>query len=221
MVQRWRSVVAWLRHTAPPAPRLTPWGWTADGILAVLLTIAAVDRAMQAQDDPRNVIEPIIVGAPYAPLAPIPPMLPGSVHVQWSVFVLAALTTLPLLTRRRFPLLSFLIIAVATARLELEGAEFTWSVLAVLIAAYSAGTYSRYRNLALVCIVLVAILIIGGNGDNVPTGPLIFLLAVAGRPGCQRGTHLASAGPDPAAGTRGRHPARAGAGARPSRPRTA
>ena len=92
------------------------------------------------------------------------------------MFVLAALTTLPLLTRRRFPLLSFLIIAVATARLELDGAEFTWSVLAVLIAAYSAGTYSRYRNLALVCIVLVAILIIGSNGDNVPTGPLIFLL---------------------------------------------
>ncbi len=176
MVQRWRSAVAWLRHTAPPTPRLTPWGWTADGILAALLTIAAVNRAMQAQDDPHNVIEPIILGAPYAPIAPIPPILPGSVHLQWSVFVLAALTTLPLLTRRRFPLLSFLIIAVATARLELDGAEFTWSVLAVLIAAYSAGTYSRYRNLALVCIVLVAILIIGGNGDNVPTGPLIFLL---------------------------------------------
>ena len=75
-MQRWRSVVAWLRHTAPPPPRLTPWGWTADGILAVLLTIAAVDRAMQAQDDPRTVIEPIIVGPPYAPIDPIPPILP-------------------------------------------------------------------------------------------------------------------------------------------------
>jgi signal transduction histidine kinase len=180
IVQRWRSMVAWLRHTAPPPPRLTPWGWAADGILAVLLTIGAVNGAMQVQDGPHKVIEPIIVGARYAPIAPIAPIPPGSVHLQWWEFVLAALTALPLLTRRRFPLLSFLIIALATARLfELNGADFTWTVLAVLIAAYSAGTYSRYRNLALVSIVLAAILIIGGNGDNVPnlaSGPLIFLL---------------------------------------------
>jgi signal transduction histidine kinase len=180
IVQRWHSVVTWLRYTAPPAPRLTSWGWTADGILAVLLTIGAVNGVLQAQDGPHNVIEPIIVGAPHAPFPPIRPILPGSVHLQWWVFVLAALTALPLLTRRRFPLLSFVIIAVATARLsEIGGADFTWSVLAVLIAAYSAGTYSRYRHLALVSIVLVAIMIIGGNGDIVPnlaTGPLIFLL---------------------------------------------
>jgi len=176
-------MVAWLRHTAPPQPRLTPWGWTADAILAVLLTIGAVNGAMQAQDGPHNVIEPIIIGAPYAPsvpIPPIPPILPGGVHLQWWEFVLAALTALPLLTRRRLPLLSFLIIALATAWLfGLSGADYTWTVLAVLIAAYSAGTYSRYRNLALVSIVLAAILIIGGHGDNVPnlaTGPLIFLL---------------------------------------------
>jgi signal transduction histidine kinase len=178
--QRWRSVVAWLRHTGPPSPRLTPWGWTADGILAVLLTIGAVNGALHAQDGSPNLIEPIIVGAPYAPIAPIRPILPGGVHLHWWVFVLAALTALPLLTRRRFPLLSFLIIAVASARLlELDGADFTWTVLAVLIATYSAGTYSRYRNLALVCIVVLAILIIGGNGDSMPnlaTGPLIFLV---------------------------------------------
>jgi signal transduction histidine kinase len=180
IVQRWRSVVAWLRHTAPPPPRLTPWGWTADGILAVLLTIGAVNGAMHAQDGSYIGIEPINVGPPYTPIAPIPPILPGGVDLQWWVFVLAALTALPLLTRRRFPLLSFLIIALATARLsELNGADLSWTVLAVLIAAYSAGTYSRYRNLALVSVVLAAILIIGGNGDTVPnlaTGPLIFLL---------------------------------------------
>jgi len=183
-VRRWRSAVAWLRHTAPPPPRLSLWGWAADGILAVLLTIGAINGAMQAESPDDVKVVPMVIDGrlvvPRPPVGPVAPFAPTGIHLHWSEFLLAALTALPLLTRRRYPLLSFLIIAFATARLfELNGANFTWTVLAVLIAAYSAGTYSRYRNLALLCIVLAGAVIIAGNGDNLPnlnSGPVIFLL---------------------------------------------
>ncbi len=183
IVRGWRSAVGWLRHTTPPPARLTPWGWAADGILALLLAIGAINGVMQVADGPSEVVEPMIAGPRYAPLRPAPPLAPdliGTVHLQWWVFVLAALTALPLLTRRRFPLLSFWIIALATAQIfEISGANLVWTVLAVLIAGYSAPAYSRYRNLALVSVASAAILIIAGNGDDLPilgSGSLIFLL---------------------------------------------
>ena len=86
IVQRWRSVIAWLRHTTPPPPRLTPWGWAADAILAVLLAIGAVNGAMRVQDDAYKVIEPMIRGPQYAPSRPLPPLPPSlidGVHLHW------------------------------------------------------------------------------------------------------------------------------------------
>jgi signal transduction histidine kinase len=172
IVQRWRSVIAWLRHTTPPPPRLTPWGWAADAILAVLLAIGAVNGAMRVQDDAFNVIEPMIRGPQYPPVRPVPPFPPSlinGVHPHFWEFALAALTALPLLTRRRFPLLSFWIIALAAVRtFEINGANFVCTVLAMLIAAYSAPAYSRYRNLALVSVAVGAVLIIAANGDDLP-----------------------------------------------------
>jgi signal transduction histidine kinase len=172
IAQRWRSVIAWLRHTTPPPPRLTPWGWAADGILAVLLAIGAVNGALRVQDDAYRVIEPMIRGPQYPPIRPLPPLPPNlidGVHLHWWEFLLAALTALPLLTRRRFPLLSFWIIALATARtIEINGATHMWTVVAVLIAAYSAPAYSRYRNLALISVAVGATLIISGSGGNLP-----------------------------------------------------
>lgn len=172
IAQRWRSVIAWLRHTTLPPPRLTPWGWAADAILAILLAIGAVNGAMRVQDDAYRVIEPMIRGPQYPPIRPLPPFPPSlidGVHLHWWEFVLAALTALPLLTRRRLPLLSFWIIALATARtIEINGATHMWTVLAVLIAAYSAPAYSRYRNLALISVAVGAILIVSGSGDNLP-----------------------------------------------------
>ncbi len=165
-------MIAWLRHTTPPPPRLTPWGWAADAILAILLAIGAVNGAMRVQDDAYRVIEPMIRGPQYAPIRPLPPFPPSlinGVHLHLWEFVLVALTALPLLTRRRFPLLSFWIIALAAVRtFEINGANFVCTVLAMLIAAYSAPAYSRYRNLALVSVAVGAVLIIAANGDDLP-----------------------------------------------------
>ena len=173
-------MVAWLRQSTPPPARLTPWGWAADGILAVLLTIGAINGAMQIQDDRNIMVEPIFGGPNYPPVGPLPPDLTGGVHLHWSEFVLAALTAVPLLTRRRFPLLSFWIIALATARVfTMDGANVVWTVLAVLIAGYSALAYSRYSNLAMMSVAAAAISIIASNGDRAPnlsSGSLVFLV---------------------------------------------
>ncbi len=182
IVRRWRSTLAWVRHTTPPPARLTPWGWAADGIMAVLLAIGAVNGAMQIQDGSFRPFEPMVGTPGFVPIRPVPPVPPdlvGGVHLLWWEFVLAALTALPLVTRRRFPLLSFWIIAVAAARVfEINGANLVWTVLAVLIGAYSAPAYSPYRNLALVS-VAGGLLIITSIGADLPlfgSGSLVFLL---------------------------------------------
>src|SRR5258705_4440791 len=57
------------------------------------------------------------------------------------------------------------------------GANTTWTVVASIIAAYSAPTYSRYRNLALVSVVAAAAAwFISGTRDDLPSGLLTFLL---------------------------------------------
>jgi signal transduction histidine kinase len=95
--------------------------------------------------------------------------------------LLAAMTALPLVTRRRFPLASYWVIAVATALVydQLPRSDLTWALVALVIAAYSAPTYSRYRNLALVSVVVGALWVLGRNGDDLPglpTGLMTFLL---------------------------------------------
>jgi signal transduction histidine kinase len=118
-------------------------------------------------------------GAPTAPGAPMAPFeLP---HATWSQLVLAALTALPLVTRRRFPLASFWIIAVAAALVydQMSRADLTWTVVASVVAAYSAPAYSRYRNLALASVVATAVWVFGRNGDDLPglpSGLVTFLL---------------------------------------------
>jgi signal transduction histidine kinase len=100
--------------------------------------------------------------------------------VAWWQYVLAALTALPLATRRRYPLTSFWVIAIAIAAVfRLPGVELTWTLIAAVLAAYSAPAYSRYRNLALVSVFGAAILVIanpGGELPNLPSGVVTFLL---------------------------------------------
>src|SRR5262249_35919734 len=76
-----------------------------------------------------------------------------------------ALTATPLATRRRYPLASFLLIAVCAFRIYRLDGDSTWTVVASVIAAYSAPMYSRYRNLALASVVVAALLVVGDNRD--------------------------------------------------------
>jgi signal transduction histidine kinase len=165
-------------------------------VLAGALTIGTVSGVLHHGDAP-VFVEPriaIVNGVPV-PLAPAAPpaadadprerdLMAGPFDdgggVDGGEIVLAALIALPLVTRRRFPLTSFWLIALAASRLFGDSRiDMTWMVVAVVIAAYSAPAYSRYRNLALVSVVAAAILVIFGSGGDLPalpSGLLVFLL---------------------------------------------
>jgi signal transduction histidine kinase len=183
IARRARAAAAWLRRSTGQPPRLTLWAWAADAVLAVTLTIGAVNAATKFEDVPAAVPFPF-VDSPAAPVFPpsAPPPPPFDFpHATWSQLALAALTALPLVTRRRFPLTSFWIIAVAVGLVydRLPGADLTWTVVASVIAAYSAPTHSRYRNLALVSVVAAAVWVFVRNGDDLPglpSGLMTFLL---------------------------------------------
>jgi signal transduction histidine kinase len=184
IARRWRVAVAWLRRSTGQPPRLTPWGWAADAILALTLTIATVNGARQFDDGPSAAVPslPEFLPPSGVPVPPGPPFAPVEyLHPSWSQMVLVVLTALPLVTRRRFPLTSFWIIAVAAGLVydQLAGADLTWTVVTLVVAAYSAPAYSRYRNLALVSVVVAAVWVLGRNSDDLPgmpSGLVIFLL---------------------------------------------
>jgi signal transduction histidine kinase len=60
----------------------------------------------------------------------------------------------------------------------MEGVDPTWTLIAAVVAAYSAPMYSRFRNLAMVSVVVAAVWVIAGSNDlpGLPTGVLTFLL---------------------------------------------
>jgi signal transduction histidine kinase len=197
IARRWRAFVAWLRRTSGQSPRLTLWGWAADATLAVALTIAAVNGAMAWGDSPKaprfdagfgvsddNTLIPLFP-PDRAPAPPVPPnpdlYFP---HTTTWQFILVALTTLPLLTRRRFPLASFWIVAIAAPQVyaQLAGANTSWTVVASVVAAYSALTYSRYRSLAIASVVIAVVFVIARNSDDLPglpSGVMTYLLLAA------------------------------------------
>ncbi|MGI5241538.1 sensor histidine kinase [Dactylosporangium sp. CA-139066] len=185
----WAAAVAWLRVVTPgQPPRLSGWAWAADIILAVLLGAGAVngaaeplhgnpDRAMQAEVDLRWE-PPDAPPAPYPVFRPLPPPDRPD-DARGGLLVVAALTALPLAARRRYPLASFLVIAACAFRVYHMNADPTWTVVASVIAAYSAPMYSRYRNLAVASVVAAAALVIGYNHDNLPglpSGLVTFVL---------------------------------------------
>jgi signal transduction histidine kinase len=186
-----RAAWAWLRVETPHQPRLSAWAWAADIILALLLTVGAVNGATEPLHHGGNLPLYIGINDPrFGPEAPPPPrpdirgeqgrfdprdvgVPPGDLEEgpAGPLLIVAALTALPLATRRRYPLASFLVIAVCGFRIYRLDADPTWTVVAAVIAAYSAAMYSRYRNLALAGVLGAAVLAVGQNRDNLPSLP--------------------------------------------------
>jgi len=69
----------------------------------------------------------------------------------------AAIASLPLAARRRFPLAAFLILLVGV--LAAKNYAIDLSFLTMLIAAYSAVVHSRFRGLSLLCVALAGVLV--------------------------------------------------------------
>ncbi len=176
-------------------PRLSRWAWAADAVLAVLLLLATVNGTLNAnaQDGPAPPAvfrvdgeRPPPPDRPLPPDAPLPPDRfsppergphadisigdrPPS-HAQLTLYVLlAALTALPLVLRRRYPLAAFSVVLWATL-LYHSGRSFdpTFTFASCVIAAYSAAMYSPYHRPAVTAAAVGAVLIAAGHDANVP-----------------------------------------------------
>ncbi|MET7423572.1 histidine kinase [Dactylosporangium sp. NPDC005555] len=185
-----RAIDAELRRVSGPLPKLSKWAWAADAVLALLLTLATVGSAMDRQDTaaPVDIMEHERFRVPELPEPPFPgerPWIPPQEPAEFPgwVLVLAALTALPLVTRRRFPVTSLWVIAAATQVLRLQpGFDPTAALVCFVIAAYSAALYSRHRALAIGSVlVAAAVLVLAGQGDDAGLGPGLatFLLLCA------------------------------------------
>ena len=69
----------------------------------------------------------------------------------------AAIASLPLAARRRFPLAAFLVLLVGV--FVTKNYAIDLSFLTMLLAAYSAVVHSRFRGLALLCVALAGVLV--------------------------------------------------------------
>jgi signal transduction histidine kinase len=185
ITSRWNAGVVALRRPTSPPPRLSRWAWTADAILAFALTVGAVNGALYRGQGLGTAISPD--GVPL----PVPPAAPGSgpdpilqhygVTHPWQV-ILAVLTALPLVARRRYPVAAFWVVVGAAQLYHLSpGFDPTFTFTACVIAAYSAAMYSPYRVLGTASALVGVGLLVGDHKANVPSlrpGLVAFLLLI-------------------------------------------
>ncbi|MFI1683139.1 sensor histidine kinase [Streptomyces sp. NPDC020607] len=157
----WRQQLIDALRPEPKAAPLSRRAVRVDVVLAVVLTVIALFVAVRYPGEgPVHINSKADVGAGVP--APPPPPDPGQVvepldeesaSAPWHMVVL---TTLPLAVRRRYPLSQFVVVlGVALA----IGSSASWiTVLACVIAAYSAVVYSRYRIAAIAVLVIAAAL---------------------------------------------------------------
>ncbi|GGY35612.1 sensor histidine kinase [Streptomyces djakartensis] len=156
---RHQQLIDALRPEAKAAP-LSRRAVRADAVLAVVLTAGALFVSVRYPGGGPVDLNPPAVDTGTGIPAPPPPPGPGHVPVEeeptpvpWALVVLS---TLPLAARRRYPLTLFVV--VLGAALAIGGSASWITVLACVIAAYSAVVYSRYRIAAIAVLVSAAAL---------------------------------------------------------------
>ena len=158
------EIAALLRATSPP-PRLSRWAWTADAILAFALAVGTVVGTLSRNGT--DVATPDGLSLP--PAAPGPLLQHYGAVQPWQL-ILAVLTTLPLVARRRYPLATFWVVIGASQLYHLSpGFDPTFTFTACVIAACSAAMYSKYQALAMASALVGAGLIVGTHKASVPS----------------------------------------------------
>jgi signal transduction histidine kinase len=169
-----------LAFLARAQPRSVPSGWALalDAVVAVAAAFEAVTEAAH-----RVLVQVSVTPAGIGTIAPV------AVHVPMTTLIAAALTALPLAARRLCPITTWLVIAAAItfiASSRHAGVPLIASVTAV-VAAYSAVLHSRYRNLAIAVVLVVAAIVTATFGDLLPLLPprftAIFTVAAAAAAG--------------------------------------
>ncbi len=155
---RQRQLLDALRPEAKAAP-LSGRAVRADAALAIVLTLAALYVAVRYPGDGPVTINPPKIddgtGIP-APPPPGPDQAPAEEGLPSVPWALILVSTLPLVLRRRYPLAVFATVLGASLAI---GSSASWiTVLACVVAAYSAVVHSRYRIMAIAGLVTAAVL---------------------------------------------------------------
>ena len=165
-----------------PQPVLSPAARAADAAIAAMATIVALVVAIEQfrTVSPVGVfVEPgtVRLGPAWQPQAPLFGMSP------W-VLLGVALTTAPLAFRRTYPITAFCVILAAIIATS-GNTHTTITFASVIFAAYCAATYSPFRRLALLGVLVAAIVVTAAYPDTSPPVParfgavLVLLPAVA------------------------------------------
>jgi signal transduction histidine kinase len=180
----WTHVREAMRPEGEPAP-LSRRAVRVDVVLAIVLTVVALIVASRYPGDGPVRISSRSVhegreALPYPPTAPGPgPMFMAEPSPP--PWVLVVLSALPLVARRRYPLLAF---GVVTAAALAIGDKVSWiNVLTCSIGAYGAVTHSRYRTRAMAALIAAAVLAGVAFRDSDPvlpgwSSPAVVLLVV-------------------------------------------
>ncbi|MFD9466831.1 sensor histidine kinase [Streptomyces sp. NPDC060027] len=156
----WAHVRDALRPEGEPAP-LSRRAVRVDVVLGILLTVVAlVVAARYPGDGPVRISSRAVSegrGAFPYPERPQPPVPEGTYDPRSSApWVLVVLSALPLVARRRYPLVVFGVVLAAVLAI---GDSVSWiNVLTCSIGAYGAVALSRYRMRAMAALVVAAVL---------------------------------------------------------------
>ncbi|MGH3208086.1 MAG: sensor histidine kinase, partial [Trebonia sp.] len=193
MAGRTGRLIAFLARAEPRGVPPTGWALAFDAAVAVGAAIGAVYEMAE-----RSTGTAVRLSYPgYGPLG-MPIRLPahviggslvsgpGPVHPGFALLAAAAMTALPLAARRRYPIGVWLAIAVAIV--AVHSAYVPPVALGTAVyAAYSAITYSRYRNLSIAVVSVVTVAVAGTLGNELPRFPgrltAIFAILPAGAAG--------------------------------------
>ena len=183
--------MAFFARSEPRGAPPTGWALAFDAAVAVGAAIGAVYEMAE-----RSVSATIMVSVPaYGSFGPIPVpvrragglLIAGQVqHPGLLLMAAAALTALPLAARRFYPIGVWL--AIAAAIVAVHSAYVPPVALGTAVyAAYSAITYSRYRNLAIAVVSVVTVAVAATLGNELPRFPgrltAIFAILPAGAAG--------------------------------------
>ena len=170
-------LIAFFARAEPRGAAPTGWALAFDAAVALGAAIGAVYEmaarsVAQAVFMPAPVVSPF--GFPLGRLRDVPGQIVitgiGQPHPSLLLLFAAAMTALPLAARRFYPIGVWL--AIAAAIVAVHSAYVPPVALGTAVyAAYSAITYSRYRNLSIAVVSVVTVAVAGTLGNELPRFP--------------------------------------------------
>jgi signal transduction histidine kinase len=168
-------LLAFFRRTEPREAEPSAWALTFDAAVAVGAAAGAVYE-MTSRTVAQVTVTPVRLsglgglGVPPALQTPGGAVFGAVLHPSLWMLAAAALTALPLAARRYYPISVWLMIAAAIVVVHQVYVPPVALGTAVY-AAYSAVTYSRYRNLAIATVAVVTVIVAATIGDVLPRFP--------------------------------------------------